>query len=192
MTVPFSLLKGEVMRRVSKFFWATLILTFCDLCSAQTFSKPGPEHEALKKMEGTWDVQLTLPGNLKGKGRMTSKMECGGLWLERDLNANLGGLKLQTKSLDGYDPIKKKYISVQFDSLTTVPMSLEGDYDPATRTLTQTGEGRDFDGSPEQVKSVFKQLDDDHQSVEVYRVYPDGKVAKHLTIEYTRRKDVSP
>jgi hypothetical protein len=186
------MLKGGVMRRVSRFFWATLIIALCDLCSAQTFPKPGPEHEALKKMEGTWDARLTLPGNLKGTGTMTCKMECGGLWLARDLNANLGGLKLQTKCLDGYDPIKKKHISVQFDSMTTVPMTLQGDYDPATKTLTQTGETRDFDGSPEQVKSVFKQLDDDRQSVDVYRVYPDGRVAKHLTIEYTRRKEVSP
>jgi hypothetical protein len=180
------------MRRLSRFLGVTLILAFCDLCFGQAFPKPGPEHEALRKTEGTWDVLLTLPGNLKGKGTMTCKMECGGLWLARDLNANLGGLKLQTKSLDGYDPVKKKHISVQFDSMTTVPMILEGDFDPATRTLTQTGEARTFDGSPEQVRSVCRRVDDDHEVVEVSRVYTDGKVVKHLTIEYTRRKDIRP
>jgi hypothetical protein len=140
-------------------------------------------------MEGTWDVVMTFPGDVKSNGTMTCKMECGGFWLVRDVETKIGRIPFVYKSLDGYDPLKKKYVSVQFDSMTTVPMMLEGDYDETKSKLTQTGEARDFDGSPEQVKSVLTQTDDDHQLVEVYRVYPDGKEEKHLTIEYTRRRE---
>ena len=177
------------MRKVHPVLCPAVFLFCCTVCLAQSFPQPGPEHERLRKMEGTWDVVLTLPGNMKAKGTMTCKMECGGLWLARDTETKLGGLTFHVKALDGYDPVNKKYVSVQFDSMTTVPMMLEGKMDDKTKTLTQTGEARDFDGSPEQVKSVLKHIDDDHQSVEVYRVYPDGKEARHLTIEYARRKD---
>jgi hypothetical protein len=170
-------------------FCPAIAVLFCDACLAQSFPQPGPEHKALGKMEGTWDVTMTLPGNIKAKGTMRCKMECGGLWLARDIETKLGSLPFHFKGLDGYDPLKKKYVSVQFDSLTTVPTLLEGTYDETTKTITQTGETRDFNGSPETIKSVLKNIDDDHQLVEVYRVYPDGKEAKHLTIEYSRRKE---
>jgi hypothetical protein len=161
----------------------------CAACFAQSFPKPGPEHEKFKKMEGTWDMVLTLPGNAKIKGTMTCKMECGGLWLTRDTESKFGKMTTQVKALDGYDPVKKKYVSVQFDSMSTMPMVLEGEMDEQTNTLTMTGEARNFDGSPEKVKSVRKFIDDDHHLAEVYRIYPSGKETKQLTIEYTRQKD---
>ena len=179
----------EIMQKPWVSFSVILILLWCEVSVAQSFPKPGPEHQALKKLEGTWDVVMTMPGNIKAKGKMNSKMECGGLWLMRDIETKFRGLTMRSKILDGYDPVKRKHISVQFDSMSTVPMILEGEYDEANTTLTQTGEARDFDGSPEKVKSVLKQIDDDHQTVEVFRIYPDGKEAKHLTIEFARSPD---
>jgi hypothetical protein len=150
------------------------------------FPKPGPQHQALQKLEGTWDVVMTMGGKLKVKGKMNCKMDCGGLWLVRDIDTQLGKTAFRTKIIDGYDPVKRKHISIQVDSTSTVPMMLEGDYDEATKTLTQTGDARAFDGSPEKVKSVLKRVDDDHLGVEVFRIYPSGKEVKHLTIEFAR------
>jgi uncharacterized protein DUF1579 len=177
------------MRKVHPVLCPAVFLLCCTACLAQSFPQPGPEHKAMGKQAGSWDVVMTLPGNIKATGKMTCKMECGGLWLVRDIETKFGNIPFHYKGLDGYDPVKKKYISVQFDSLTTVPTLLEGTYDETTKTVTQTGEARDFDGSPEKIKSVLKNIDDDHQLVEVFRIFPDGKEAKHLTIEYARRKD---
>jgi hypothetical protein len=153
--------------------------------------KPGPEHATLQKMEGTWDVALTLLGSVKTTGEATYKMQCGGLWLERDLKFTLGQTTIHTKGLETYDPVKKKYIGIQIDSMSTAPSIVEGTYDDAMTTLTQTGEARDFRGAPEQVKNVTKHTDDDHVVVDVYRILPDGKERKMLTIEYTRRKQAN-
>jgi hypothetical protein len=139
-------------------------------------------------MEGTWDAQVTILGSIKAKGEATYKMQCGGMWRERDLTFKLGDTATHVKGLDGYDPFKKKYISVQFDSMSTAPTILEGVFDDEKTTLTQTGEARDFKGKPEQVKNVTKHVDDDRIVVEVLRVYPDGKERKMVAIEYTRRK----
>jgi hypothetical protein len=170
----------------SRFSSCLVLFLLCAPALAQSFPKPGPEHKALQKSEGTWDVLMTMPGNMKAKGKMTCKIECGGLWLARDIETAFRGITFRTKVLEGYDPVKKKHISVQFDSMSTVPMILEGGYDKTTKTLTLAGEARNFDGSPEKVKNVVKQSDDDHQLVEVFRIYPDGKEVKHLTIDYAR------
>jgi hypothetical protein len=170
---------------------ALTLLSAAATCLAQqpALPQPGPEHAALKKMEGMWDAVMSLPGGIKVKGEMTCNMECGGLWLARDLRLDLGRMSLHSKGLEGYDPATKKHISVQVDSMTTIPMILEGAYDEAAKTLTQTGTARDFNGAPEQVKSVTEHVDDDHTTVEVYRVYPDGKETKMITFEYARRKE---
>ena len=164
----------------------------CDFAVAQAFSKAGPEHQWLKETEGAWDVVMTFPGDVKATGEMTCTMECNDMWLVSDLKISIGRISLQTRSFDGYDPVKQKYVGVQVDSMSTFPMTLEGTYDEATATLTQTGEARDFDGSTEQVKSVTRRTDKDHTTVEAYRVHPDGKETKQLTIEYTRRADEQP
>ena len=150
--------------------------------------QPGPEHAALQKMEGTWDVAITLLGSIKATGEATYTMECAGLWRQRDLKFTLGDLTIVTKGLETYDPVKQKYISIQVDSMSTAPTIVEGTYDETLTTLTQTGEARDFNGAPEQVKNVTTHTDDDHVVVEAYRIGANGKEKKMLTIEYTRRK----
>ena len=39
---------------------------------------PGPEHDALKKLEGTWNAKIKM-GDNESPGTATYKMECGGL-----------------------------------------------------------------------------------------------------------------
>jgi hypothetical protein len=163
-------------------------LLSANVCLAQQLPKPGPEHTLLQKMEGTWDATVSVLGT-KSKGELICKMECGGLWRERDLKSSLGTLNFHTKGLDGYDPVKKKYVSVVFDSASTVPMTMEGTYDEETKVFTLTGEGRNFDGSSEQIKTLTKYVDDDHVTFEMHRIFPGGKERKMITIEYTRRAD---
>src|SRR5262249_6297977 len=47
---------------------------------AQEPPKPGPEHEVLKKLEGTWEATMKF-GGMESKGTMIYKMDLGGLWL---------------------------------------------------------------------------------------------------------------
>jgi hypothetical protein len=46
-------------------------------------------------------------GDTESTGTLTSKMECGGLWLITDFRSEFGGQKFQGRGLDGYDPTKK-------------------------------------------------------------------------------------
>src|SRR5262249_55701538 len=112
---------------------------------AQEITKPGPEHEMLKKLEGNWDLTMKAAGT-DFKGSVTYKMELGGLWLVSSLECDMGGMKFWGKGLDTYDAKKKKYLSVWADSMSTHPMFLEGDFDKEKKTLTLVGDGPGLDG----------------------------------------------
>src|ERR1041385_3654754 len=148
---------------------------------------PGPEHETLKKLEGTWSAKVKM-GESESMGTMTYKMECGGLWLTSDFRSEFDGQKFQGRGVDGYDPEKKKYVSVWVDSMSTRPMFLEGTHDKDKKTTTMTGEAPGPDGKLAKHKMVTHMADDDHMTFTMYVIDSDGKENKVMTIEYARRK----
>ena len=118
---------------------------------AQEPPKPGPEHEVLKKMEGTWDATMKF-GGMESKGTSTYKMDLGGLWLVSTFEGDFGGMKFSGRGLDSYDTAKKKYVGVWVDSMSTSPMMMEGDYDAAKKTLTMTGRAPAWGASRREVQ----------------------------------------
>ena len=44
------------------------------------------------------------------------------------------------KSIEGYDNVKQKFVSIWIDNGTTGPTSFEGTYDPLSRTFTYNSE----------------------------------------------------
>ena len=78
---------------------------------SQEMPKPGPEHKMLKELEGTWTTTMKA-GGMESKGSVTYKMELGGFWLTGTLESDLFGSKFIGKSLDSYNPVKKKFVSI--------------------------------------------------------------------------------
>jgi Protein of unknown function (DUF1579) len=150
---------------------------------AQEFPKPGPEHEQLKKLEGTWDATMKA-GGAESKGVMTYKMDVGGLWLTSNFEGGFGGAKFHGKGFDSYDAGKKKYVSVWVDNMITTPMMMEGTFDKDKKQMTMVGEGPSPAG-PTKFKSVTKFVDDNNIEFEMYM--GDGK-DPGFTITYKRKK----
>jgi hypothetical protein len=148
---------------------------------------PGPEHEVLKKMEGTWNAVMKMEGS-ETTATATFKMELGGMWLLSEFRGEFFGQPYQGRGADGYDPEKKKYVSVWVDSMTPRPILFEGTYDKEKKTMTMTGEVRGPDGKLMKQKNVTQQVDNDHLNFTVFAVGPGGEEIKLLTIEYTRKK----
>ena len=164
---------------------AALLPALASSASAQPAPpKPGPEHEVLKKLEGTWDATMNF-GGMESKGTMTYKMEVGGLWLVSSFDGDFGGMKFQGKGLDTYDAAKKKYTTVWIDSMSTTPMIMEGTYDKAKKTLTLMGDGPGPDGKPAKWKSVTEMPDSNTIKFGMYM--GDGKEPM-FTIGYKRKK----
>jgi hypothetical protein len=153
----------------------------------QNLPTPGPEHAVLKRLEGEWTATVKM-GGTETPGTMTLKMECGGLWLVSDFHSEFGGQKFQGRGMDGYDPEKKKYVSVWVDSMSTRPMLLEGSFDKEKKLLTLTGEGPGPDGKPAKYRNTTHTPDDDHQTFIMHVTGADGKETQVMTITYVRKK----
>ncbi len=164
-----------------------IVLIVSTLTYAQESAQPGPEHERLKKLQGTWDAVVKF-GAEESKATMIYKMEVGGLWLTSDFQGDFGGQKFQGKGFDSYDPIKKKYVGVWIDSMSTSPMISEGTYDKDGKVLTMTGEGPGPDGKPMKFKMTTEHKDADTMLWTMLNVGPDGKEFPMLSIAYKRKK----
>lgn len=164
------------------------IAALASSAGAQEPPKPGPEHARLKELAGTWDCTGKLAGQIEFKGVSTSKMELGGFWLITEFEAELFGQPFRGRSLDGYDPIKKKYVSIWTDSMSPTPMILEGDIDKDGKVVTLTGEG----GGPHGVMKYRTVTEFKDKDTFVWTMYApvgeNGKEAAMMTATYKRKK----
>jgi Protein of unknown function (DUF1579) len=163
---------------------AGLVVVLTGPAVAQEAPQPGPEHALLKKREGTWSTTMKA-GGMELKGVVKYKMELGGLWLVGSMDSDLGGQRFYGKSLDTYDAGKKKYVGVWFDSMSTTPMTMEGSYDAAKKTLTMVGQGPGMDGKVTTWRSVSEMKDNDTVQMSMY--VGDGKEPM-FTVTYKRKK----
>jgi hypothetical protein len=150
----------------------------------QEMPRPGPEHDILKKQVGTWTTTMKV-GDMETKGTVTFKMELGGLWLAGALESELFGQKFSGRSLDTYSSVKKKYVSVWVDSMSTSPLTMQGDYDKKKKEMTLVGEGPGMDGKAIRYRSVSRMPDADTMVMTMYM--GDGKDPA-FTVTYKRKK----
>ena len=90
--------------------------------------------------------------------------------------------------INSYCQVRKQYIASWADSMVSSPLTIAGDYDAKTKTLTMVGECLGMSGRMEPCKTVTVYQDDDHFAFEMHGPGPDGKMMRHLRIEYMRRK----
>jgi hypothetical protein len=151
-----------------------------------------PGHTILKRDVGTWRARIeraASPGGpLKAtKGTEVNTLCCGGLFLLTDLNSSAKKRPFSMRRILGYDPVRDKYISATADSTTSALAFSDGDYDPATVTLTFQGEGGDAGGVMRRVREVLAWEGRDRRTLTIYTPGPDGQEAVSLRITYRRR-----
>jgi len=166
-------------------------------------SKLNENHKLLGDMAGTWSyvVKMWMNGDSsskpnESKGTAVRKAMMGGRFFALDVSGNMempgqdGKMKNMTfkgMGIEGYDNVKKKFVGSWVDNMGTGIMTSEGDYDPATRTFTYTGEVEMIPGMKQKIREVLKVVDKDHHSFEWYEDR-GGKEAKTMEIAYTRKK----
>jgi Protein of unknown function (DUF1579) len=149
--------------------------------------KPGPEHEMLKqKFVGAWDVTASF-GGMQSKGVATYQMTLGGFWLVEHFTGEFAGVKFEGRGTMGYDPGKKAYTATWTDSMSPSMIVMEGTFDKAGKTFTETGEGMGPDGKKMKMKNVYQFTDKDSFMFTMYDV-TGGKDQEMMKLTYKRKK----
>ncbi len=152
---------------------------------------PGPEHELLRSLVGTWDAVLIARDPSGTEQRTTgtrTTVEHAGFHTVDNFQGTFMGLAMSGQGMNGYCTVRKQYFTLWTDSMTSSPLLLFGSFDAATRTLTMSGECFGLSGTLEPCRSVTRLVDDDHVTWTLLGPGPDGAEARHLSIEYTRRR----
>ncbi len=163
-----------------------LLLSFLAIFPAQAQEppQPSPEHQFLAESAGDWDVTFEMEG-AQMKGDSKNKMAHGGLWLSSMLEMDMGGVKFTGQGLDSYDPVRKKFVGVWVDSMTTSPIMLEGDRSKDGKTLTMTGKGPDQSGAIVDYKTETEYISKDKHIFKMWMGKTSG--AESMKATYVRK-----
>lgn len=164
-------------------------------------SKLNENHKLLADLNGNWNFSIKMWMNpdpnakpQESKGTATRKSAMGGRYVVMDVTGKMqmpgedGKMKdMQFKGMgiEGYDNVKKKFVSSWVDNMGTGIQGSEGTYDPASKTFTYTMEMEPMPGMKQQVREVIKVTDKDHMMLEWYE-NRGGQEKKTMEIAYTR------
>jgi hypothetical protein len=163
-------------------------------------AKPGGNHKLLEGGVGSWSysvkwwMSLDAPP-MESTGTSVSRSVMGGRYLITDHTGKMqlpgaDGKMVDTEfkgmAVEGYDNTKKKFVSSWIDSMGTGIMSMEGTYDPGTKTLTYAGEYEPMPGTKMKMRQAIKITDKDHRIIEFYEDR-GGKEVKTMEMTYTRK-----
>jgi hypothetical protein len=159
----------------------------------QEYMTPGPMHQMLAKGVGNWTANIKMwedPGKPPTESSGTSEVKSilGGRYFEGTYTGTFNGMEFHGQVINGYDNAKKKFFNTWIDNFGTGIMHLEGTYDEGTSTITYSGTEVDpMSGKDMPVRETFKQVDADHQHMEMF-ISENGQEFKTMEIDYTRTK----
>jgi hypothetical protein len=172
-----------------------------DAAAMAALTMPGENHKILADSVGNWTYVTTFwmsPDTnappLTSKGKTSTKAVMGGRYFiseHRGMmsmpgpDGKLADTEFNGMEVAGYDNVKRKFVSTWIDNFGTGIMAFQGDYDPATRTLTYTGEEEETPGMKTKVREVLTLTDHDHHKMEFFEDQ-GGHEFKAMEIVYIR------
>lgn len=157
-------------------------------------SKPGPGHKVIGQFAGTWKATVKTwfgPENEPqiSEGRAKHDLIFDGRFLKEDFKSLSKSMPFQGMGVVGYDNITNEYTSVWIDTMTTSTSGSVGTYDPATKTISWSGQMPDpVSKKMLPVRSTSRFIDNDNYVYEMYDVLSDGSLKKSLEVNYRRMR----
>lgn len=153
---------------------------------------PGPVHQRLNDLAGTWDVaiQYKLGDTVhEGKATCEAKWILDGRFLQQEYKSRFRGQPFQVIQLLGYDNPRKKTIEIMIDNRSTSALHNEGSISNDGKVITNLGEGlNSATGKPYKLRTVTTIVDPSHFTLEWFRIEDGGKENRVVSMTHTRHK----
>src|SRR5262245_30807749 len=152
---------------------------------------PGPEHERLTALSGTWDVELTFwfqPGTaaVVSKGVSTIRPLFDGSFIEEKIDGALRGVPFTTLAWTGYNTSTHQYEATRIASTNTIQIPEAGLWDEAARHFELKGSYQ-MAGETWKQRTVIEPTSSNTMVVASYLSFGTVPEWKALEIRYTRR-----
>lgn len=154
---------------------------------------PGEPHKQFAALAGSWTTQTKEwmePGKppTESTGTAEMKMLLDGRFLYQEYNGQMMGQPFNGIGIDAYDNIRKKYVTAWMDTMGTGIFIMEGTASPDGKTITLKGSHPEPDGGQMSHRAIWKLIDADHQTFEMYGAHHGQQETKMMEITYTRSK----
>jgi hypothetical protein len=161
----------------------------------ETYKKlaaPGEPHKLFATLAGSWTTttkEWMEPGKppTESTGSAEMKMLLDGRFLYQELNAQMMGQPFSGIGIDAYDNMTKKYVTAWMDTMGTGIFMMEGTSSADGKTITLRGSHPEPGGGRMSHRAIWKIVDDNTQTFDMYGTHHGGKEMKVLEITYTRK-----
>jgi hypothetical protein len=153
---------------------------------------PGEPHRLFASLAGNWTTttkEWMEPGKppTESTGTADMKMLLGGRFLYQEYHGQMMGQPFSGIGIDAYDNMTKKYVTAWMDSMGTGIFIMDGTASADGKTITLKGSHPEPDGGKMTHRAVWKIVDDNTQTFDMFGTHQGGKEMKVLEITYNRK-----
>jgi hypothetical protein len=153
---------------------------------------PGEPHKLFATLAGSWTTtskEWMEPGKppTESTGTAEIKMLLDGRFLYQEYNSQMMGQPFSGIGIDAYDNMTKKYVTAWLDSMGTGIFIMEGTGSADGKTITLKGSHPEPGGGKMTHRAVWKIVDNNNQTFDMYGAHHGGKETKMMEIVYTRK-----
>ena len=154
---------------------------------------PGEPHKLFGTLAGSWTTttkEWMEPGKppTESTGTADMKMLLDGRFLYQEYNSQMMGQPFSGVGIDGYDNMTKKYVTAWIDTMGTGIFFMDGTASADGKTITLKGQHPVPGGGQMKHRAIWKIVDNNSQTFEMYGTHPGQKEMKFLEIVYTRKQ----
>ncbi|MEO5955713.1 MAG: DUF1579 domain-containing protein [Nitrospiraceae bacterium] len=155
-------------------------------------AQPGEPHKLFATLAGSWTTttkEWMEPGKppTESIGTAEMKMLLDGRFLYQEYHAQMMGQPFSGIGIDSYDNMTKKYVTAWMDTMGTGMFIMNGTASVDGKTITLKGQHPEPGGGQMKHRALWKIIDSNNQTFEMYAAHGHGKEMKMMEIVYTRK-----
>ena len=153
---------------------------------------PGEPHKQFASLAGSWTTKTKEwmePDKppMESAGTCDFKVLLDGRFLQQEFTSEMMGQPYSGVGISGYDNLRKRYVTAWIDTMATGIFLMEGTASADGRTITLKGQHDEPGGGHMTHRAVWKIVDGNTQTFDMYGTHKHSKEMKMLEITYTRK-----
>ena len=154
------------------------------------WAQKGPEHEAMKKWAGEWDVAQKMwmaPGQppMEMAATNSAALLWDGRYLTSDFKGDYMGTPFTGRLLMGFDRADEKWVAIWIDSMSTY-ISVSRGVEKDGKITFETNDPDWVTGEKKKSEMVIEWKGDDQYVLSMMAAGPDGKPFTQMEMTYSR------
>ncbi|EGW21514.1 DUF1579 domain-containing protein [Methylobacter tundripaludum] len=151
---------------------------------------PGEQHKQLASLAGSWTTKTKewMEPNkppVESTGSAEMKILLDGRFLQQELTGQMMGQPFSGIEITAYDNLLKRYVTSWMSTMGTGIFTMEGTASTDGKTITLKGQHAEPGGGYMKHRAIWKIVDSNTQTFDMYGTHPGGKEWKMMEMTYT-------